>query len=171
MFESIKIESEEALRSLLKESKKALLNSIQNIQYPSILKKKGAILKWEQNYQEIDRLNESILDNISRKAGVYSLFKQNSKKQWEWLYIGQTQSKTARQRIRSHIVWRNKKTESGKFTGSQLDEVQRVVALGKELGFSFVEIHPAPLRHYIEENLIEELSPPWNKHKTTKKQV
>ena len=132
---------------------------------------KGVIPKWRQNYKEIDRLNEILLDNISRKAGVYSLFTPNEKKQWELLYIGQTQSKTARQRIRSHIVWRNKKTESGKFTGSQFDEVQKIVMSGKELGFSFVEIYPAPLRHYIEENLIEELSPPWNKHKTTKKQV
>jgi len=50
-----------------------------------------------------------------------------------------------RQRIRSHIVWRNKNTKSGKITGSKFDEVQKITLSGKKLGFSFVEIHPAPL--------------------------
>jgi len=101
---------------------------------------------------------------VAGKAGVYSIFRLKKNKQWELLYTGQTQSKTARQRIRSHIVWRNKKTTSGKFTGSQFDEVQRIIISGEKLGFSFIEIFPAPLRHYIEEMLIEVLRPPWNRH-------
>lgn len=171
MFKSLQIKTEEHLRLLMTQSKSALLNSIQNVHYPAFLRIDGAISKWRETYQEIDALNKNLLDNINKKAGIYALFMPKEKDQWELLYIGQTQSKTSKQRIRSHIVWRNKKTKSGKFTGSQFDEVQEIVMSGKELGFSFVEIHPAPLRHYVEENLIEELSPPWNKHKTKKKQV
>lgn len=170
MFKTLQIKTEEHLRLLLTQSKSALLNSIQNIHYPTSLRGDGAISKWCDIYQEIDELNKKLLDNITKKAGVYSLFTPK-KNQWELLYIGQTQSKTSRQRIRSHIVWRNKKTKSGKFTGSQFSEVQEIIMSRKELGFSFVEIHPAPLRHYIEENLIKELNPPWNKHKTNKKKV
>ena len=165
MFECLTIETEEPLRLLLKQSELALFESVQNVNYPNSLKRDDAIAKWSQIYQEIDRLNKDLLANINRKAGVYSLFSSKGKRQWKLLYIGQTQSKTARQRIRSHIVWRNKKTPSGKITGSQFDEVQRIIMSGYELGFSFVEIYPAPLRHYIEENLIGNLNPPWNKHK------
>jgi excinuclease UvrABC nuclease subunit len=170
MFKTLKIETEEHLRLLQNESKSALFNSIQNVHYPTSLRGNGAISNWSKEYKEIDKLNKILLKNISNKAGVYSLFTKKGKKQWDLLYIGQTQSKTARQRVRSHIVWRNKKTKSGQITGSQFDEVQKIIISGKELGFSFVEIHPAPLRHYIEENLIEDLNPPWNKHKTNKKQ-
>lgn len=171
MFKTLRIDSEEHLRKLMTKSKRALLKSIQTVQYPLPLRKGRSFSKWSQRYKEIDELNQELLGHISFKAGVYSLFKLDGQNKWEILYIGQTQSKTARQRIRSHLVWRNKKTKSGKITGSQFDEVQKIVMSGKELGFSFVEIEPAPLRHYVEETLIEELSPLWNKHKTIKKQV
>ena len=171
MFKKIQIESEEHLQRLLAKSKTVLLKSIQSVHYPASLRRVGSSSEWRNIYNKIDKLNSELLHHVSGKAGVYSLFTQNDKKQWELLYIGQTQSKTARQRIRSHIVWRNKQTKSGKITGSQFDEVQNVIMSGKELGFSFVEIYPAPIRHYIEENLIEELNPPWNKHKTNKNKV
>jgi hypothetical protein len=153
------------------QSKYALLNSIQNVHYPKLLRMDGAISYWREHYKEIDSGNKELLDNITNKAGIYALFSLKEKGQWELVYIGQTQSKTSKQRIRSHIVWRNKKTKSGKFTGSQFDGVQEIVMSGKELGFSFVEIYPASLRHYVEENLIEKLNPPWNKQKVNKKKV
>ena len=168
MFKTYKIKTEEHLRELLEKSKTALLNSIQIVHYTSSLRGEKAISTWSQKYKEIDKLNKELLKHISNKAGVYS-FSTSEGRGRKILYIGQTQSKTARQRIRSHIVWRNKKTKSGKITGSQFDKVQKIIISGKELSFSFVEIQPAPLRHYIEENLIEELNPPWNKHKTSKK--
>lgn len=171
MFKKLQIESEEPLKKLLKQSESVLLKSIQLVHYPSALKQAISSSEWRNNYHKIDSLNQPLLDSVSGKAGVYSLFTQNIKKQWDVLYIGQTQSKTARQRIRSHIVWRNKQTRSGKFTGSQFDEVQGIIMAGEELGFSFVEIYPAPIRHYIEENLIKKLNPPWNKHKRAKHKV
>ena len=171
MFKTLKIESEKYLCDLFNKSKEVLSDAIHSVQYPSSLKKNGAISRWSKKYKEIDKLNQELLNQISGKAGVYTLSTLNKKERWKILYIGQTQAGTARQRIRSHIVWRNKKTKSGKITGSQFDEVQKVVMSGKELGFSFVEIHPVPLRHYIEEKLIEELNPPWNRHKTKKKKV
>ena len=165
MFKILKIEIEEHLRKLVIKLKEVLQNSIQIVHYPTSLRRNGSISEWSQKYKEIDKSNQKLLNHISNKAGVYTLFTLDGQDYWKILYIGQTQAKTARQRIRSHIVWRNKKTKSGKITGSQFDEVHEIIMSGKELGFSFVEIHPAFLRHYIEENLIEELNPPWNKHK------
>ena len=95
MFECLTIETEEPLRLLLKQSESALFESIQNVNYPNSLKRDDAIAKWRQKYKEIDRLNKDLLDNINRKAGVYSLFSSKGKRQWQLLYIGQTQSKTA----------------------------------------------------------------------------
>jgi len=74
---------------LLNKSKSALLNSIQNIQYPTLLKTNGAISEWSKNYKEIDKLNKIFLDNITRKAGVYSLFTQRDKNQWKASYGAQ----------------------------------------------------------------------------------
>ncbi|MCD6185961.1 MAG: GIY-YIG nuclease family protein [Deltaproteobacteria bacterium] len=167
MFKTYKIKTDKHLRELLDKLKAALLNSLQIVNYPTSLRGKAAIFKWNLNYKEIDKINNELLKNISNKAGVYLLSTYEGRRR-KILYIGQTQSKTARQRIRSHIVWRNKKTKSGKITGSQFDKVQKIIVSGKKLNFSFVEIQPASLRHYIEENLIEELNPPWNKHKTSK---
>lgn len=74
MFKTLQIKTEEHLRLLLTQSKSALLNSIQNIHYPTSLRGDGAISKWCDIYQEIDELNKKLLDNITKKAGVYSLF-------------------------------------------------------------------------------------------------
>jgi len=171
MFNIIKFGTEEPLLRLVSESKEVLRNSIQIVQYPSSFRKKRSGMDWSQKYRETDKLNQELLKNISNKAGVYTLFSRIGEDHWEFLYIGQTQAKTARQRIRSHIVWRNKETESGQFTGSKFDEVQEIIMSGKELGFSFIEVQPASLRHYVEEKLIEEINPLWNKHKTNKNKV
>lgn len=109
-------------------------------------------------------MNKNLLGHISGKDGVYALYILDGNNNWAIQYVGQTQSKTSRQRIRSHIVWRNKITKSRKITGSKFDEVQETILSGKRLGFSFVEIHPASLRHYVEETLIKDLQPPWNFH-------
>ena len=164
MFKILKIETEEHLHRLLTKSKEVLQSSIQIVHYPTSLRVNGVISEWSQKYKEIDKSNQKLLDHISQKAGVYTLCTKDRQDHWKILYIGQTQSKTARQRIRSHIIWRNKKTKSGQFTGSKFDEVQGIILSGSKLGFSFVQIHPASLRHYVEENLIKELNPPWNQH-------
>jgi hypothetical protein len=72
-----------------------------------------------------------------------------------------------KQRIRSHLVWRNKKTKSGKFTGSKFDEVQHHISHGFDIALSFIEIEPESLRHYVEEMVLARSNPEWNFHGTT----
>jgi hypothetical protein len=168
MFKILKYEEYEQLYKFVSEAERLLKGSVQTVNYPVELKIDGAISKWRHKYKEIDTANQNLFENISDKAGVYTLSTLDKDNNWEILYIGETQSKTAKQRIRSHIVWRNKETKSGKITGSQFDQVQTIIMAGKDLGFSFVEIQPAAMRHYIEENLIEKINPPWNKHKKLK---
>ena len=82
----------------------------------------------------------------------------------ELKYVGQTNAKGAKQRIRSHLVWRNKETKSGKYTGSKFDDVVNNVILGKSIYLSFCEISPESLRHYIEEKLFSSVENGWNIH-------
>jgi len=164
MFKRIEVETEEHLLKLVASAKEHLSKSINNVRYPDDLRNEEGLSEWKDKYKMIDKLNKSLLSHISNKDGVYALYILNGNNNWEIQYVGQTKSKTARQRIRSHIVWRNKNTKSGKITGSKFDEVQKIILSGKKLSFSFVEIHPAPLRHYVEETLIKDLQPPWNLH-------
>jgi hypothetical protein len=164
MFKRIEVETEEHLLKLVASAKDHLSKSINKVHYPDDLRDEVSIAEWKDKYKIIDKMNKSLLSNISSKDGVYALYILNGNNNWEIQYVGQTQSKTARQRIRSHIIWRNKNTKSGKITGSKFDEVQEIILSGKKLGFSFVEIHPAPLRHYVEETLIKDLHPLWNLH-------
>jgi len=164
MFEKIEFKIEDQLLKLVADAKMKLSQSIQNIQYPDDLTKEDGKTKWKKKYKEIDKLNKNLLYNISDKNGVYALYLREDNDDWTIQYAGQTKSGTSRQRIRSHIVWRNNNPKAKKITGSKFDEVQQNILSGKKLGFSFVEICPGSLRHYIEENLIKDLHPPWNLH-------
>jgi len=98
---------------------------------------------------------------------VYAIYvgePDEGKEKSELKYIGQTKSTGARGRIRSHLVWRNKDTKSGKYTGSKFDEVVDKVTSGKCIYLSFCEISPSSLRHYVEEQLFIGVKNGWNKH-------
>lgn len=164
IFKRVKIKSESSLMKLTNNVKSKLTETIFKIQYPTCLRCKKGINEWELKYKEIDTLNKEILDSVSNRAGIYGIFLLTYYNNWKIQYVGQTQSKTSKQRIRSHIVWRNKNTKSGQITGSKFDEVQKNVLIGQNIGFSFVEIYPEALRHYVEETLIIGSQPPWNKH-------
>jgi len=171
IFNRVKIKSEASLIKLTNDVKSKLTETIIKVQYPTCLRCEKGIHEWESKYKEIDTLNKEMLDSVSNRAGIYAIYSLKGNNNWTIQYIGQTQSKTSKQRIRSHIIWRNKKTKSGKITGSKFDEVQENILFGQNIGFSFVEIYPEALRHYVEETLIIDLQPPWNKHCSISKMV
>jgi len=115
-------------------------------------------------YTKIAEINPGLLGPIGGRSGVYAIFTAGPKANWTLKYIGQSAEDGVRQRVRSHLVWRNRATPSGRFTGSQFDNVCEAVANGKHIGFSFVEVAPASLRHYVETELIGRYSPSWNLH-------
>lgn len=135
--------------------------SIRRVVYPSKLCSRHGLLVWERIYAQIDQLNKSIIEDVSGRDGVYAIWLLG-RTGWALKYVGQTQGSTARQRFRAHMVWTSQNNE-GK-TGSQFLKVREAVMHGKQIGFSFVEIRPGTLRHYIESNLIGRHVPEWNQH-------
>ena len=77
---------------------------------------------------------------------------------WCLWYIGEAKVEQVRKRIRTHLVWKDKRT------GSKLAEVQDAVGRGQRIAISFVEIRPESLRCCIEETLIKKWRPDWNNH-------
>lgn len=161
-------EGQDPLASLCTEAEKALRAKVCQFHYPERLKGRACSHAiWKDIYREIDSMNEAILSAVTRKAGVYAILTADPEKDWQLQYLGQVKSSGSKMRMRSHLVWRNSETKSGKFTGSKFDEVQGALKLGQDIGLSFVEIKPASLRHYVEETLIGRFQPAWNLHGTT----
>lgn len=167
MFETSKLESNEHLDELVRCTREKMKQQIVEVKYPNVLRQKIGREIWDTVYQDIDKLNEKLLKCVDGRGGVYSIFTAKPEKEWELKYIGQVKSNGARQRVRSHLIWRNKKTVSGKSTGSKFDEIMSEVTKGREIAFSFVEIEPESLRHYVEEVLINKCQPLWNYNGTT----
>ena len=163
-FPTSKIKSEKELETLVIEVRNNLNDHKVMFNYPETLKEKIDLGFWEAFYKEIDKLNKDTLDKITKRGGVYAIFEKLSNKKSELKYIGQTDADGSKSRIRSHVVWRNKDTPSGKYTGSKFDEVFQCVTSGKEIYISFCEIDPPSLRHYVEEKLFHTVTNGWNKH-------
>ena len=134
------------------------------VTHPEVLCRGTARTHWRAHYPSIDQANAGVLDALSRRDGIYAIFVGDPDGPWVLKYIGQTNADGARQRIRSHVVWRNKETPSGRSTGSKFDEVCEAVSTCKHVGLSFVAIEPGSLRHYVEAVLIRRFRPPWNSH-------
>lgn len=164
MFETITYErkpADDPLQKVKSAAIKALKNSLVEIDYPAGM----TAGNWPSRRSKIDKLNSDTLDAIQKRAGVYGLLILNRRKQqWILQYIGMTSAKGSRQRLRSHVVWRNKSTRSGKYTASQFDQIQDAVVRGSSVAISFVEIKPSSLRHYVEDELLTHFSPIWNIH-------
>jgi hypothetical protein len=169
MYKEVEISDKKILKELLSSARKCLNSTKVKFIYPDLFKEKGAVDTWKEHYKEIDKANIDVLNNIDKRGGVYAIFAAKPKKEWQLKYIGQTKSESSKQRIRSHLVWRNKKTKSGKSTGSKFDELQRLVVSGHDVALSFVEVSPESLRHYVEEELINKTQPQWNHNGTTLK--
>jgi len=155
------------LKLLVSEALTHLRNSIIDFKYPKAVQCKHGRDAWKANYKSIDELNETILESIKGRGGVYAIHIARPGKDWHLKYIGQAKAALSRQRIRSHLVWRNKETLSGRFTGSKFTEIQDAVCSGYDVAITFVEIEPESLRHYVEEELLKKKNPEWNLHSTT----
>ena len=103
-------------------------------------------------------LNSELLKDVSGSTLVYAIHTRENRT-WQLKYIGQTQSKTSRQRIRNHLFKKNYRT------GSQLDHLKADVASNIDIGVSYVQIEPPYMRHPVEEILISKFNQQleWNK--------
>lgn len=161
------ITEHDPLRVLLQACKECLRENIHVMKYPSVLRGRQAINLWELQTGQIDSLNSEVLVSLTGRGGVYAIYVAKPNEDWDLKYVGQAKGTVLKQRIRSHLVWRNKATKSGKFTGSKFDEVQSHISLGYDVAFSFIEIAPESLRHYVEEMILARSHPEWNFHGTT----
>ncbi len=102
--------------------------------------------------------NEALLALVSSKDIVYCIWQTNEIGKFEKVYIGQSNAKGARARIRNHLF---KKTGN---TKSKLENIKKAVSQKKQIGFTFIEVKPAFFRAAIEEYLIQKYSDslPWN---------
>ncbi|WP_288955436.1 hypothetical protein [uncultured Polaribacter sp.] len=113
------------------------------------------------NFNNLERCllnNEALLASVSQRNIIYCIWQTNEKGIFEKAYIGQSNAKGARARIRNHLF---KQTGN---TKSKLDKVKTAIAQKKQIGFSFIEIKPGFFRAAIEEYLIQKYadSLPWN---------
>lgn len=150
------------LQELVGDALRCLRNHIVKIDYPTSLGRGHTLSDWKQVYKSADLMNRQVLSAIDGRGGVYALLVRKPNLDWQLKYIGQAKESVSKQRLRSHVIWRNKETPSGRFTGSKFDEVRLAVSQGHEIGISFVEIRPSSLRHYVEETLITKKNPQWN---------
>lgn len=160
---------DDPLKALIKSARAALANNRVEIAYPRQLRAKGNHSYWEELVAELDRINSDVLSSIANRGGVYGIWTTQGENQWHLKYIGQAKGSLIRQRIRNHLIWRNKQTTSGKYTGSKFDEVQSALASKHDISLTFVEISPESLRHYVEEVILNRSNPEWNLHGTTAK--
>lgn len=153
------------LGDLVADAKRYLRNQQIPILYPDALRKRHDLADWKRLISEICALNSGLLTGIANRGGVYAIWveaRASTNLDWELKYIGQTKGELSRQRIRSHLIWRNKETNSGRFTGSMFDQVRSQVALKREIALSYVEVDPETLRHFLESTLLAKYHPQWN---------
>ena len=160
---------QDPLEALVHDAVSMLKSHVQWVQYPAELCRRGIDEQWRGQFREIDKKNEKLLDGLLSRGGVYALLTASPKDNWTLRYIGQADAKGIRQRVRSHLVWRNKQTASGRYTASKFDEISAAVMAGDHVGFSFVAVEPDSLRHHVESQLLRQFHPEWNFHGTTLK--
>lgn len=101
------------------------------------------------NAAHIDAENQSLLDSVSGAVNVYAIFTASKNtNEFTLRYIGKTTKKLARQRIRNHLITKNKGT------GAKLGKIISHVQAGGAVKISWVSVEPESLRNYIEEELI-----------------
>lgn len=169
MFPKSTIESQADLLVLVAEARLNLNSNRVPFLYPVTLTKSIPLEEWRAISPEIEVLNAEALDAITNRGGVYAIYVGDSKDEMQLMYVGQTNASGARSRIRSHLVFRNKETTSGRSTGSKFDEVFAAVTAGKLIYMSFCEISPDSLRHFVEESLFPDVVEGWNVHGARKK--
>ena len=96
---------------------------------------------------------------INERPNIYGLYIKEENKEWEIKYIGQRKHKGILERLRQHIVGKHE------LTGSKLDNVNKALESGFEIGVKLFLIRPDSMRLYYEEKLISNFDLEWNQQK------
>lgn len=140
----MKYEQLKSLEEYLEKVEVALLQEAaqSSFEYP-----RQSISPWDT--EQLDTRNKAVLDAVSGVANVYAIFTApNDTNDFSLRYIGKTTRKLARQRIRNHLIKKNKGT------GAKLDKIIAHVRSDGLVKISWVKIEPESLRNYVEEELI-----------------
>ena len=146
----------DSLDTFSEECEKSLLSGvIYQFKYPD----GTSLSNWSA--EEIKKNNKQFLDNLRNRGNVYALWvRESEQEEWVAVYVGQRKSKNLRERLTQHLLKKNKKT------GSMLASVKTAVGAGKQIGVSFIKVHPESLRLFVEETIIarRKADLPWNTH-------
>ena len=113
------------------------------------------------DHKKIGEINKQIFRELDGMGNIYCIFTKYKGGDWIAQYVGQRKSNGLKQRIRSHLVFKSKKT------GSQLKKVQYAVGKRGQVGISYILIEPEALRSYVEEFILstrEYCQLRWNKN-------
>jgi hypothetical protein len=124
----------------------------------------------EEMMKESRSLNRVSLSEILKEgANIYALWvRAQNKNEWHLRYIGQRKSDGIRERLCQHLFSKHKST------GSKLARVERSLQWRGGVGVTVAYVLPDELRSSIEESLIKQFNPAWNKQgreKSPKKEI
>ncbi len=122
---------------------------------------KNNVLKVSKNNKIEFELIQNLIDNSEFKPNLYGiLIKELNSEEWELKYIGQRKSKFIKDRLRQHLIKKHIKT------GAQLDNVNRSLKIGRQIGIKLFAVEPDELRQYYEQKLLQNIqNVNWNKQK------
>ncbi|GEM_PF-1898230 len=109
-------------------------------------------IKWEAEKNNIKELNKSLLSGLRNHVTNYAIYTKKDKDNWRLRYIGQTKIELARSRLTNHLISKDANT------GAKLKLVRESVNDGLKLGLKLAHVEPTALRHYIEENILKEVT-------------
>ncbi|WP_276976558.1 hypothetical protein [Flavobacterium filum] len=111
-----------------------------------------------EDYLEVDfSIVKEFIENMTNKPNIYGLLTKSNNSDWKLRYVGQRKSKDITQRLRQHLIYRNKKT------GSQLEKVKNELQANVQIGIKLTSVQQDKLRHYYEEKLLQDFQTlDWN---------
>ena len=117
--------------------------------------KKNTELKYAKNRLCYTRDNKPFIRAIKGEPALYCIWQKKAEtEKFVPVYVGHAQKPV--DRMRNHLS----KKDDG--TGSCLEEVQRAVGNGDDIGVTFVKIKPPYMRTAVEEWLIGKRNLSWN---------
>ena len=130
---------------------KKLVSDPKPFKYPNI----SCNSNWD--IEKIKEENSKLLRQLRHNGNLYALYtRENSLSNWRLRYVGQSKSKSLRERISQHLISKNEQT------GSKLENIKGAIFNGEEVALSYIKIEPESLREFIEEHIIRKETPDWN---------
>ena len=112
------------------------------------------------NEEHLSKMFNSKFECIKDYGNVYAiLLRCHEGCRWKVVYIGTRKKSEIGKRVKEHLV---KKSDS---TSSKLECVKSSVWKGIDIAISYILVEPENLRLFVEQELIEQLDPPWNKRR------